>query len=59
VVLQLLIERGADVNTSDNRGGAVRYWVTVNSHRPVVQLPLEKEINVNAKIDHVWAALIG
>src|ERR1039457_3059798 len=48
-VVQLLLDRGADVNARDRDGKTALHGASRFGHREVVELLLEKGIDVNAK----------
>ncbi|KAH0564724.1 hypothetical protein GP486_001886 [Trichoglossum hirsutum] len=46
--VQLLLEKGTDVNARDKGGMTALHWVSYKGHETVAQLLLEKGANVNA-----------
>ena len=64
VVVQLLLEKGAEVETKDGKGQTPLFWAAENGHRAVVQLLLEKGAEVetrdqNGQTPLFWAAENG
>ena len=66
MVVKLLVEKGADVNSKDDRDGWTPLWrAAENGHEAVVELLVEKGADVNSKEDRDgrtplwWAAENG
>src|SRR5208283_3001198 len=49
LILQALLDEGADVNAKDSSGGTVLMLASRNGYKEVVQVLLAKGANVNAK----------
>jgi ankyrin repeat protein len=56
-VVQLLLEKGADVDAKDNDGGTALHKTAGSGHEAVVRLLLEKGADVDAKSNDGWTAL--
>jgi hypothetical protein len=50
-VVQLLLEKGADVESKDDGGRTPLWWAAANGHEAVVKLLLEKGADVESKDD--------
>ena len=53
----MLLEKGADMNATDNYGETVLQWASENGHTEIVKMLLEKGADVNAKRNCGNAAL--
>lgn len=57
VKVQVLIGRGADVNTTVKYGWTPLLWAVVNGHTEIVKLLIESGADVNHKNELDWTAL--
>jgi ankyrin repeat protein len=57
VVVQRLLEAGADANVKANDGRTPLHWASVDGHDAVVQRLLEAGADVNAKTNNGWTPL--
>ncbi|KAK4161596.1 hypothetical protein QBC43DRAFT_243126 [Cladorrhinum sp. PSN259] len=57
-VVQLLLEKGADVKSKDSRGWTPLIWAAYQGHETVVQLLLKKGADVESKDRRGWTPLI-
>ncbi|WP_353279656.1 ankyrin repeat domain-containing protein [Wolbachia endosymbiont (group B) of Xanthorhoe designata] len=48
-IVEILVEKGADVNVRDHHANTVLYLATNNGHEGIVEILLEKGANVNGK----------
>jgi ankyrin repeat protein len=46
-IVQLLIEKGIDINQTDEDGRNALHWASANGHKEIVQLLIEKGIDIN------------
>ena len=56
---QLLLEKGAKVESKDKYGQTPLYWAVGNGHKAVVKLLLEKGVELESKEEHGWMPLLG
>jgi ankyrin repeat protein len=56
-VVQLLLEKGADIETKDNDGWTALHVAASSGHKAVLQLLLEKGADIEAKSNDGWTAL--
>ncbi len=57
-MLQLLLDKGANIETKDKDGWTPLLSATVNGHEAVVQLLLDKGANIEAKDKDGWTPLL-
>jgi Ankyrin repeats (3 copies) len=58
-VVQLLLEKGADIMAKECNGWTTLHRAAANGHKEIVQLLLEKGADIEAKNSNGWTAVAG